>query len=299
VAGAIPAWRAEPDVWLMVAIFAAVYAIALVRLGPRYAAGLPAASRSQVVAYVLGLLALWIAAGWPIHQVAEREMFSVHELEHLIFMMVAPPLLLLGTPAWLARLVFRPGTTSFAVLRACTRFIPALVIFNATMVFAHWPAVINESTRSDLFHYFIHFVMFFAALIVWLPVVSPLPELPRLRPLTRCFYLFAWSILPTVPASFLTFNSNTLYSSYRHLPKLWGLTALQDQQIAGLILKLGMGLFLWALIAVTFFRWASEEDRATRSGTRSSRTNSWNPRRDVPHRNDDAADRPAGVTHNA
>ena len=78
----------------------------------------------------------------------------------------------------------------------------------------------------------------------------------------RQLYLFAWSVVPTVPASFLTFGSAPLYKFYEGVPHLFGLSTLADQQAAGLIMKIGAGLLLWAIIAVVFFRWASEEERA-------------------------------------
>ena len=77
-------------------------------------------------------------------------------------------------------------------------------------------------------------------------------------------FLFLQSVVPTVPASFLTFGSTPLYKSYEALPQLWGLSTLEDQQIAGLIMKIGAGMLLWALIAVFFFRWAADEERRQR-----------------------------------
>jgi len=95
-----------------------------------------------------------------------------------------------------------------------------------------------------------------------MPIVSPLPEIPRLAPVMQMLYLFAWSVVPTVPASFLTFGATPLYKFYEGVPHLFGLSTLADQQAAGLIMKIGAGLLLWAIIAVVFFRWASEEERA-------------------------------------
>ena len=81
-------------------------------------------------------------------------------------------------------------------------------------------------------------------------------------------YIFLQSIVPTVPASFLTLGDKPLYHSYVGLPHLWGVSSLEDQQIAGLIMKIGAGLFLWALIAVIFFRWAADEERRQRPQVR-------------------------------
>jgi putative membrane protein len=148
------------------------------------------------------------------------------------------------------------------VVRTLARFVPALLIFNVVLVVTHWPWMVNESLQSAVVHFALHVVLFVSSLIVWLPVVSPLPEVPRLQPVLRMLYLFTWSIVPTVPASFLTFGASPLYKFYENVPHLFGLSTLEDQQLAGLIMKIAAGLLLWLVIAVVFFRWAAEEDRA-------------------------------------
>ncbi len=258
---AAPGWEPHPDVWLVCGLLAALYAIAVVRVGPRLVApGRPVVSRFQVTCYSLGVLAVLVSSDWPIHDVAERYNYSVHMVQHLVFTMIATPLLLLGTPAWLMRYLL-PGRL-LDVVRALARFVPALVIFNVVLVLTHWPAMVNASLESGFLHFALHVVLFVSSLIVWMPVVSPLPEIPRLAPVMRMVYLFTWSIVPTVPASFLTFGSDPLYRFYEDVPHLFGLSTLADQQLAGLIMKIGAGLLLWMIIAVVFFRWAAEEDRA-------------------------------------
>jgi putative membrane protein len=256
-----PGWEPHPDVWLVCGLLATLYAIAVVRVGPRFVApGRTVVTRAQVVCFSLGVFAVLVSSDWPIHDVAERYNYSVHMVQHLVFTMVAAPLLLLGTPAWMMRFVL-PGRL-LGIVRALARFVPALLVFNVVLVLTHWPMVVNASLESGWVHFSLHVVLFVSSLVVWLPVVSPLPEIPRLAPVLRILYLFAWSIVPTVPASFLTFGSAPLYKFYEGLPHLFGLSTLEDQQLAGLIMKTAAGLLLWTIIAVVFFRWAAEEDRA-------------------------------------
>jgi putative membrane protein len=258
-----PSWTPHPDVWLLCGLFAAGYAIAVLRLGPRFTpAGQAIVTKFQVTCWTLGVVALLVASDYPIHDIAERYNYSIHMVQHLVYSMVAAPLLLLGTPAWLLRLVLRPPRV-MRVVRTLARFIPALLIYNAVLVFTHWPLIVNASLESGVLHFALHALLFVSSLLVWLPVVSPLPEIPRLTPLLRMLYLFAWSVVPTVPASFLTLGSAPLYHFYEHVPHLFGLSTLEDQQVAGLIMKIGAGLLLWALIAVVFFRWAADEERAS------------------------------------
>jgi putative membrane protein len=261
----VPGWEPQPDVWLLIAGLAAGYWIAIVRLGPRFATpGNAAATRFQVTCWVLGVLTTWLAADWPVHVVAERMNYSVHMVQHLLFAMVAAPLLLLGTPGWLARWVLRPPSVVFRAVRRLSRFLPALIVFNVVLVLTHWPWLVDQSLRSGAVHFGLHALLFLSSLIVWMPVLSPLPEIPRLAVPVRAVYLFLQSVVPTVPASFLTFGHAPLYKFYVGLPHLWGLSTLEDQQMAGLIMKIGAGMLLWALIAVLFFRWAADEERKQR-----------------------------------
>ena len=101
-----------------------------------------------------------------------------------------------------------------------------------------------------------HVLLFSTALLMWMPVLSPIVEIRRLSYPAQMLYLFAQSIVPTVPASFLTFGDGPLYRVYEDLPRLWGISAIADQRMAGLVMKILGGLILWAVIAVLFFRWA-------------------------------------------
>ena len=266
LAAQLPSWQPHPDVLLLVGSLVAGYAIALTRLGARLAPpGAPAASRFQVTCFGLGALAMLLAAYWPIHDVAEGYLYSAHMVQHLTFTMVSAPLLLLGTPAWLARWLLRPVPV-FRTVRWLARFVPAIVVFNVVIVLAHWPAVVDLTLRSALAHFVAHTVLVLSAFVIWMPILSPLPEIPRLTPPLRMAFLLLQSVVPTIPASFLTLGSHPLYRRYESLPKLWGITALDDQVIAGLIMKIGAGLMLWMLIAVIFFRWAAAEESRNRPG---------------------------------
>ncbi len=255
-------WEPHPDAWLLVGTLAALYTVAAFRIAPRVsrASGV-VLTRAQIASFALGLFALWLVTAWPVDDVADQRMFSVHMVQHLVLVLVVAPLIIAGTPAWLARWLLRPGTRPFTMMAWCYRFVPAVLLFNFVFVAAHLPLVIDATVRHPLIDLVDHTVLVLMSFLVWLPVLSPLPELPRLRPVVRCLYLFTWSILPTLPASFLTFGSAPLYSAYRHTPKLWGLTTLQDQQMGGLIMKLGMGALLWGVITVIFFRWSTAEER--------------------------------------
>lgn len=264
LAAALPPFEPHPDVLIVVGLVAVGYATALTRLGPRLAPpGEAVVTGFQLVCFSLGAGALLLASSWPVHDIAEGYLYSFHMVQHLTYTMIAAPLLLLGTPAWLARWVLTPRWL-FATVRALSRFVPAVVVYNVVLVVTHWPAFVDLTLRSAVAHFLAHTLLLLTALVVWMPIVSPLPEIPRLAPIARMVFLFLQTVVPTIPASFLTFGSHPLYRRYETLPKLWGISALDDQLIAGLIMKIGAGLLLSTLIAVIFFRWVATEDPVPR-----------------------------------
>lgn len=259
------AFRIDIGVVAIMGAVAAGYAFALVRLAPAWAPrpGHPV-HRRQVVFFGLGVASLWLALGYPLHDVGERYLFSGHMLQHLIIGYVTAPLLLLGTPGWMLRAALGRGVL-FAAARVATRPLIAFVAFNVVIVGLHWPAFLDLALRDDLFHAgAMHAPLLVVSLMVWMPVVSPLPELPRLGPPVNLLFLFGQSVLPTVPASFLTFGDGVLYDFYESVPRLWGISAVTDQQVAGLIMKVGGGFLLWGMITVLFFVWQAEEERRNR-----------------------------------
>lgn len=218
-------------------------------------------TRRQRILFYSGLATLLIVSGWPLHDIGESSLFIFHMIEHLGISLVAPPLLLYGTPWWLIRLVVRPV---LPVLKILTKPVVALVAFNATLALIHVPAILEQMLLSGLFHFVAHAVLFGTAILMWWPIVGPIPDLPRLEPFQRMGYLFLQSLVPTVPATFLTLGDAPLYPIYETFPRLWGLSAYTDQVIAGLIMKLGGGMLLWGFIAGVFFTWWAEEQRYQR-----------------------------------
>lgn len=256
---ALLTWEPHPEAWLLVAVLLGGYLYALSAWGPRHAPGRPPATRHQRWCFYAGVFALWLGADWPLHHVAETYLYSAHMVQHLLFQLVAAPLLILGLPAWLLRRLLRPRAV-LVVWRAITQPLIALVFVSGFVAVLHVPAVVNLQSANPWFHLGLHVTFVGASLVMWWPVLSPLPELPHLAYPGRMVYLFGHSVLPTVPASFLTFAQTPLYDFYVGAPRVLELLdPVGDQQLAGLIMKVGGGLLLWGVIAVMFFRWASDE----------------------------------------
>lgn len=211
-----------------------------------------------VAAFGGALAAIYLAVGTPMDYLSDEYLFSVHMLQHAVLCFLVAPLALLGTPAWLLRPLLRP--------RPLRRFISwmvnpwrALLVFNAVFSFFHLPAVFDFALRSDAMHFGEHAIFVITALAMWWPVLSPLPELPRVPDPLQLLYLFVDSVAMTLVFALITFAPVPLYPTYADAPRIWGISALEDQQAGGIIMHLGSFLAYGWAFAATFFRWSRWE----------------------------------------
>ncbi len=250
----------HPEILGIVVAVVGGYIYGVRRLAPRLApAGAPAVTGRQIAWFTSGMVLYLAFEAWPLHDIAEQSLYSVHMVQHLVLTFIVPPAILLGTPSWLVRHLVRPV---LPVLRVLTRPIVALIIFNATLAWLHAPGVVSGMLDNAMFHALAHIIVVSGAFLMWWPLIAPIPDLPRLSPPAAMGYLFLQSLVPLIPASFLTFASEPVYDAYVGSPRLWGIDVLQDQRVAGLIMKIGGGAILWVGIAVIFFTWAGNEERA-------------------------------------
>lgn len=257
-------WHPHPEVLGIAIALVVGYWLAVTRLGPRHAPpGEPVVTRRQIVWFSAGVIAFLAVEATPIHDIGAGSLYSVHMVEHLVLTLVFPPAILHGTPRWLMQLIVRP---ILPVLRIVTKPLVALLLFNVVIAVSHVPGVVTAAITSELAHFTLHLALVGTAFLMWWPVIGPVPEIPKLTPFMAMGYLFLQSLVPTVPASFLTFADGAVYRVYEGLPRLWGLDVVTDQTIGGLIMKVGGGMVLWLAIAYVFFRWAFEEERTSRAG---------------------------------
>lgn len=267
--GAVNPWafHPHPEVWLLVGGLVGAYVYMVVRVGPQAVRpGQPIVTRRQLMAATSGFLLLWAASDWPIHDIGENYLYSVHMVQHMVLSYFMPPLLLLAMPEWMARLLVGKGRT-YSVVQWFTRPVVAAVIFNLVVMVTHVPVVVNHSVEIGPLHYSLHLLLVLTSLLMWMPVCGPLPEL-RISAGAKMIYLFAQSVVPTVPAGWLTFAEGAVYKSYLRAPvRVWNLSVTDDQQLAGVIMKIGGSVFLWTIVVVMFFtRFAKnwEEDNSYR-----------------------------------
>ena len=248
-------WRyqANPEVYLLVTFLIAAYVYAIRVIGPRAVAeGQPVVTRAHVWCFGGAMALLFTASTWPIHQIAEDYLYSAHMLQHMMLSYFMPPLVLLATPTWLMRLLVGTGRT-YRVVAFMTKPVVAAVVFNVVVMVTHIPPVVNASVQSAPLHYSLHLLLVLTALLMWMPVVGPFPEL-RMSNAAKPIYLFLQSVVPTVPAGWLTFAEGVVYKHYNQPVRVWGISPTDDQQLAGAIMKIGGSIFLWSLVVFYFFK---------------------------------------------
>ncbi|MEX0991115.1 MAG: cytochrome c oxidase assembly protein [Actinomycetota bacterium] len=256
----LPGWHLHWDVWLVIGGLYAAYLLAWRARGKTVPPAQDPHRRRKIALFSVGVGLLLLGADWPVHDLSEDYLFSVHMFQHLLFSLVGPAFILAGVPDWMARALLRPAWLRHG-WRFVTRPLLAFIIFNGFLLLSHWPAFVNASVSSELFHLGAHVALFGASIVMWWPVLSPLPEMPPISRPAQMVYLFLMSLAPTVPASFLTFGESPMYHAYEAFPRIWGISAIDDQRMAGLLMKLAGGFILWGMITAIFFKWHAEEER--------------------------------------
>ncbi len=253
------AWTAHPEVWvLLLGTLVLGWYTARVLEPKAVALGHRPISRRQRLWFVLGFFGIWIASDWPMHDIAEDYLYSVHMLQHMLLSMLIPAAFVLATPRWLFDILMPEGSLPRRWLSIAARPLVAGLVFNALTMILHWSRVVQISADSGPVHFAFHLLIFMSGLLMWMPVVGPIEEW-RLSPPAACIYLFMMSVVPTVPGGWLVFAEDVVYRHYDTPYRLWGVDVLSDQQAAGAIMKLLGGFFLWGVITVIFGRWAKRD----------------------------------------
>ena len=248
-------WRYQLhlEVWLLIAFLVGSYIYVVRVLGPRAVpAGEPIVTRRQLVCFITGILIMFLSTDWPMHDIAEEYLYSVHMFQHMSLTYFMPPLVVLATPEWFVRVLVGNGR-AYRALRFLTFPVRAGLLFNLGIVVSHIPGVVNASVSNGPLHYFVHVILVLTSILMWMPVCGPLKEF-QMAPMPKMIYLFLNSVVATIPAGWLTFAEGVVYKHYNIPTRVWGVSVSNDQQIAGAIMKLGGSIFLWTIIVAMFFR---------------------------------------------
>ncbi len=209
----------------------------------------------RLTAFLAGLLAIFVAVASPLDTFSESLLF-MHMAQHFVLMSIAPPLMVLGAPAVpmlrglpraAIRRVLRPLFAT-RVLHGMGEFLTrpkvAWIAMNAAYLGWHIPKAYEFALASENWHNFEHACFFFTSVMFWWPVIAPWPHRQRGSRWLLLPYLLGADLVNTGLSAFLCFSGRLLYPSYGAIPRLFGLSALNDQVAAG--------AFMWVMGSTVF-----------------------------------------------
>ena len=278
---ALSSWDWRPEVIITILFLGGLFVVGWRRL--RTISG-PARNRGSLgaswrpVSYVAGLFVIGFALMSPL-DVLVQQLFFMHMIQHLLLIMVAPVLLLLPNPMpfllWglppRARLatggalghILHKESMIGRILRKLTGPMAVWFIMIAFIVGWHDPNMYNAALGSELVHDLEHITMFVAGMLFWWTVTGAGPRLHKnlSRPAKIAFVIAA--IPPNMAlGAALAFAQQPIYSFYSDMPRLWGISVLDDQRISGIIMWIpGSMMYFLAALTLLFLILSGEEKK--------------------------------------
>jgi cytochrome c oxidase assembly factor CtaG len=266
----LSAWEWRLDVILILGTATALYIAGWWRLRRKGRRKL--ATGWRLASYLSGITALVLALLSPIDAL-QSLLFLMHMIQHLLLMMIAPPLLWLGSPmpisVWglphtlrrsLGGLLGRNALFRRGLRAATTPFISWLV-FVATLWGWHDPAAYDAALRITWLHDLEHITFFGAALLFWWHATTAAPRIHGSFPFAaRVAYLLLAFFVNFVPSVPLALANQPIYTFYTEVPRLWGISALQDQRIGGVIMWIPGGMMYAGAILILIIRHLGQSD---------------------------------------
>ena len=201
-------------------------------------------TRRQCWQLVGGIVTVAVAVGWPLADLAAHWSLTALLVQRLLLVLVAAPLLLLGLPtAALARLTRPPAVD--AAVEFLSRPAVAVVTFTVVVVGTLSTGAVDAQASGAGWRALFDLLLLFAGVVLWVPVLGRVPGARRMSPVGKAVYLVVQSVLPNFPAVVFVFSRHPLYAAFAHAHRAIGLSALNDQQLAGIVAKVGTLPVLW------------------------------------------------------
>jgi len=245
-------WEADPATLIVLALLVggyAAFALALKRWP----------TVIQLIAFSGAILAIVGALTGPVDELVKQRSFALYIFQQLVLVFIAPPLILAGTPDWMARPVLTHRLIE-PLARFLTRPLVAYILFGAAFALVHFPPVCDRVCHVHPVYGDVDTVLLLVGLILWFPLLSPLPEYPRLSYPMQVMYIFLLMIPMTAVAAPITMAQSVVYIYYVEGPHPFGLSPMADQVLGGIIMWVGQGVYLMFVFSAIFFRWARRED---------------------------------------
>ena len=206
----------------------------------------------RAVSFLVGVFQVWVALDSPL---ADHHLLTVHMIQHVLLMTVAPPLILLSEPfeaIWQAlpssgqTVVGRLFQLAFVERAGRILSKPTLcwTVSTLTLVGWHVPALLKMTLESDVWHSVAQLSFLSAGFLFWWPVVRPWPALRTGPQWSTLLYLFLATLPCDVLAGFLAFSDRVVYPMYLSMPRHGGLSVLEDQQRAAAL--------MWACVTLIY-----------------------------------------------
>lgn len=247
-------WHNEPFLIGGLIVLGWLYALLTGPLRERVApAGTPYPA-GHAVRFYSALVIFYLAVGSPLDQAGERFLLSAHMLQHQLLIYPAAILFLRGHPDWLVSLVTGRRWLRLPLGLLLHPIICGL-IYVLVMSCWHFPSLYDWALRDRTVHIVEHFTMFGSALFLWWPLYSPSREFPPAPYAWHLFYLLGITIGMTPVFAYITFASDVLYPTYEFAPRITALSPMEDQRLAGTLMKLGGMTVMMGAFALSFYRW--------------------------------------------
>jgi cytochrome c oxidase assembly factor CtaG len=242
-------WTLDPLQIVPTLVIAALYMRRALTLRDR---GSPV-PRRRIWLFALGIATLLAAFVSPVHELGE-EMFSFHMLQHVLLGDLAPLALLAG----LTGPILRPALAFLHRLRFLAHPLVALPLWAVNLYVWHLPYLYDAAVRHDSVHALEHFCFFTGGTIMWLPVLETLPAPEWFGTGAKLGYIAAVRVVETILGNVFFWSGSVFYAVYEHQDRLWGLSALADQGIAGGVMMIEGSIVTLVAIAWLFLRMAEE-----------------------------------------
>ncbi|MCB0982046.1 MAG: cytochrome c oxidase assembly protein [Acidimicrobiaceae bacterium] len=246
-------FQAYPGVYALVAGLVGGYLVLARVVRPRAAAlGAPPLTGRQWAAFAGAILTILVAGASPLRGLADDYLAAAHALQLVLLSLVLPPLVWRATPEWAVRGLLHTARRQ-RIATLLVRPLPVALLFNLVLVLVQLPGVVDEAVANSAVRFGCCTVVVGVSLLMWLPVAGPVRAW-RMGDGARMATLFLTSVLFSLPSVWLTIADGVVYERYGAQPvRVWSLTPIQDQQLAGVVMKVG-SLFLWMVVVGLFLR---------------------------------------------
>ena len=251
------AWRAHPAVWLAITLAVAAFVLARRRaeVSAERSHLRPSPGRPRL--FALALVMLWLTLDWPLGTLAAGYLASAAAAQYLLLTLAVAPLLLASWPGGASSGPEAPPTE---LQRRLTHPLTGALVFASVLFATHAPALVDPIRGHPVGALLLDAAWLGAGLLLWRPVIGR-SRARRLTYITGIVYLFVPFILPKAPGLVFATANRPLFEVYADAPRIAGLSATVDMQLAGILLWSAGTVMIFVSLGILYARWVREDRR--------------------------------------